>query len=65
MHALLGKNVPTNKKSGSIRVCFLRADCDRGIAGQNEPYFLIRLSDQSVIREVLPKEDFDKAVKEG
>jgi len=65
MHPSLGKTVPTNKCGGSSRICFLRAECDRGITGTTGPYFLIRLSDEKILREVLPHEDFDKVVKEG
>ena len=70
MHELLGKRIVINNEPMTIN--FLRADCDAGVVDSMDrtakpgfrkgPSLLIRLSDQTVIRELSSGEDYDAAV---
>jgi len=68
IHPLLGKWIQVGGRT--LKVGFLRADCDAGVS---DPHYdqksntdgkalLIRLSDQSLIRELRKGEDYDAAI---
>lgn len=62
----LGQTMAIEYKTS--RITMLRADCDAGIASHSSRngdfYWLVRLSDLSVIREIKKSDDFDQAILE-